>query len=406
MTDSGDTAANAPTTQEIKAGFIRLLSSRIRAVSDDPRQMREIVYELARVKLLEQFTHADARESRELLQVLELAIKEVERSSERSVAVEAQKPVAAAAAPVPPILHTPTPPPVPMSSPVSVSPLTPKDTGAPHRPAAPPASPDRPKRSGALKSLARLTAILLLIGAAATVAVNWPRLKTQLSALSQMIRPPERAPNSPDSQPTASAPPAVGETAEPAPDSQKEPAQPAHPSIPLPTTFGVYAQSEGQLHELKPVPGKIPDRRVAISAPITTPSATTLSDGDVRFIVFRPDGGVDASGTEVRVIAKVSRAMGVDATGKAAIVSAGDSWVIRSMSYPYKVGPIDDQSRMLLLQPEQDGFTLAPGRYIVVVKGMGYDFTVAGTITDPNQCVERVNAANGAFYSPCPPPRR
>jgi hypothetical protein len=41
----------------------------------------------------------------------------------------------------------------------------------------------------------------------------------------------------------------------------------------------------------------------------------------------------------------------------------------------------------------------------VVVKGMGYDFTVAGTPTDPNQCVERINATNGAFYSACPPRR-
>lgn len=400
MTDSGETAANAPTAQQIKAGFIRLLSSRIRAVSDDPRQMREIVYELARVKLLEQFTHADARESRELQQVLERAIKEVERSFERSAA-EPQKLVAASAVTVPPT--APTPPPVPM---VSAATPTPKDTGAQRRPAAPPASLDQPKRRGVFKSLARLTAILLLIGGAATMAVYWPKLKSQLTALTQMARPPQRAPNSPETQPTASPPPAVGETAERTPDSQKEPAQPAQPSMPLPTTFGVYALSEGQLHELKSVPGKIPDRRVAISAAISTPSATTLADGDVKFIVFRPDGGVDASGTEVRVIAKVSRAMGVDASGKAAMVSAGDSWVIRSMSYPYKVGPIDDQSRMLLLQPEQDGFTLAPGRYIVVVKGMGYDFTVAGTITDPNQCVERINAANGAFYSPCPPPRR
>lgn len=172
--------------------------------------------------------------------------------------------------------------------------------------------------------------------------------------------------------------------------------------MPLPTTFGVYTLSEGQLQELKPVPGKIPDRRVAISAAINTPSATTLTSGDVKFIVFRPDGGVDASGTEVRVVAKVSRAMGVDATGKAAMVSAGDSWVIRSMSFPYKVGPVEDQPRMLLLQPETDDFVLSPGRYVVVVKGMGYDFTVAGAVTDPNQCVERINAANGAFYSPCP----
>lgn len=275
----------------------------------------------------------------------------------------------------------------------------------PRRPAAPPRSPDQPKRSGAFNSLVRLITILLLIAGVGTAVVYWPRLKAHLTALSQVAMP-ERTPKSPEPQATAIPTPSVSETAERLPESAKEPAQAAQPSIPLPTTFGVYALSEGQLHELRPVPGKIPDRRVAISAAINTPSATTLMDGDVKFIVFRPDGGVDASGTEVRVIAKVSRSMGVDATGKAAMVSAGDSWVIRSMSYPYKVGPIDDQSRMLLLQPEQDGFTLAPGRYVVVVKGMGYDFTVAGTITDPNQCVERINAANGAFYSPCPPPRR
>ncbi|WP_375305460.1 hypothetical protein WI560_25850 [Bradyrhizobium sp. A11] len=405
MTDSGETAANAPSTQQIKAGFIRLLSSRIRAVSDDPQQMREIVYELARVKLLEQFTHADARESRELLQVLERAIKEVERSFARSAASEPQNGAAATTVPAPPPIPTPASPSVPSPSASAATP-TAQDAGAPRRPVAAPQSPDPRKRSSAFTFLVRLAVILLLIGAGVTVAVYWPRLRSQLTALSQMAPPPERAPSSPASQPSASPSPAVGEAVDRTPDSAKEPAQAAPPSMPLPTTFGVYALSEGQLHELKSVPGKIPDRRVAISAAITTPSATTLMDGDVRFIVFRPDGGVDATGTEVRVVAKVSRAMGVDASGKASMVSAGDSWVIRSMSYPYKVGPVDDQPRMLLLQPEQDGFTLAPGRYVVVIKGMGYDFTVAGTVTDPNQCVERINAANGAFYSPCPPPRR
>jgi hypothetical protein len=39
----------------------------------------------------------------------------------------------------------------------------------------------------------------------------------------------------------------------------------------------------------------------------------------------------------------------------------------------------------------------------VVIKGIGYDFAVAGDVTDPKQCVERINATNGAFYSP---PRR
>lgn len=393
MTEPGDTAASASQAQEIKAGLVRLLTERIREISDDPRQMRDAVYELARIKLLEQFTHADAREARALQQVLERAIREVERSFERSGASSPPMAAAASATNSPPV-NVPVPPPIPTAA------------ETPRHPAAPPGSLDQSKRSGAFKSLVRLTAILLLVAGAGIAVVYWPRLKTPLTASSQVAPLPERAPKSPEAQPSAIPTPSVGETVERTPDSSKEPAPAAHPSMPLPTTFGVYALSEGQLHELKPVPGKIPDRRVAISAAINTPSVTTLSDGDVKFIVFRPDGGVDASGTEVRVVAKVSRAMGVDATGKAAMVSAGDSWVIRSMSYPYKVGPIEDQSRMLLLQPEQDGFTLAPGRYIVVVKGMGYDFTVAGTITDPNQCVERINAANGAFYSPCPPPRR
>ena len=243
-----------------------------------------------------------------------------------------------------------------------------------------------------------------MLGVAVGVAYR-ARLKTQLATLSQLLasKTPTSTRVTKDLQSEPAAPPS--ETAERTSDSQKEPPPPAQTAMPLPTTFGVYALSEGQLQELKSVPGKIPDRRVAISAAINTPSATTLASGDVRFIVFRPDGGMDTSVTEVRVVAKVSRAMGVDATGKAAMVSAGDSWVIRSMSHPYKVGPVEDQPRMLLLQPEQDGFTLPPGRYVVVVKGMGYDFTVAGTVTDPDQCVERINATNGAFYSPCPPPR-
>lgn len=394
MTDSGETADNAPKTHEIKAGFIRLLSSRIRDISDDPRQMREIVYELARVKLLEQFTHADVQESRELQQVLERAIKEVERSFERSIGAESPNSLASdvpASAPD----KTSAPPPIPISAPASASLPAAKSDETPSPLVAQARSPGHPKRSGAFNSPVRLTAILLLIAGAGAAVVYWPRVRSHLTAPSQVA--------TPEPQPTTMPTAPGAEIVEGAPE--REPAPPPPLSMRLPTTFGVYALSEGELLELKSVPGKVPDRRVAISAAINTPSATTLTSGDVRFIVFRPDGSIDASVTEVRVVAKVSRAMGVDASGKAAMVSAGDSWVIRSMSYPFKVGPVEDQQKMLLLQPEQDGFTLSPGRYVVVVKGIGYDFTVAGTITDPNQCVERINATNGAFYSPCPPPR-
>ena len=393
MTDPSDTAAGAPNTHAIKAGFVRLLSGRIRDLSGDPRQIREIVYELARIKLLEQFTHGDARESRELQEVLERAIREVELSFERSERDALSKAPDSALG----VASHPSPPSPPQ--PVPPSPPVPKPAETGRGSVAPPSPPDQSRR------LIRLAAILVVIAGASAAVTYWPRLRTQSLALWQSATLSKRTSTSPEPHPTVAVTPSSGESVERTPDQPKEPATAAQPSMPLPTAFGVYALSEGQLQELKPVPGKIPDRRVAISAAITTPSATTLTSGDVSFIVFRPDGGVDTTGTEVRVVAKVSRAMGVDATGKAAMVSAGDTWVIRSMSFPYKVGPVEDQPRMLSLQPEQDGFTLSPGRYVVVVKGMGYDFTVAGTPTDPNQCVERINATNGAFYSPCPPRR-
>jgi hypothetical protein len=399
MTDPSDTAAGAPNTHAIKAGFVRLLSGRIRDISSDPRQIREIVYELARIKLLEQFTHGDARESRELQEVLERAIREVELSFERSERDALSKAPDSALG----VASHPSPPSPPQ--PVPPSPPVPKPAETGRGSVAPPSPPDQSRRSGILNSLIRSAAILVVIAGASAAVTYWPRLRTQSLALWQSATLSKRTSTSPEPHPTVAVTPSSGESVERTPDQPKEPATAAQPSMPLPTTFGVYALSEGQLQELKPVPGKIPDRRVAISAAITTPSATTLTSGDVSFIVFRPDGGVDATGTEVRVVAKVSRAMGVDATGKAAMVTAGDTWVIRSMSFPYKVGPVEDQPRMLSLQPEQDGFTLSPGRYVVVVKGMGYDFTVAGTPTDPNQCVERINATNGAFYSPCPPRR-
>ncbi|MCK1573675.1 hypothetical protein [Bradyrhizobium sp. 174] len=393
MTDPSDTAAGAPNTHAIKAGFVRLLSGRIRDISSDPRQIREIVYELVRIKLLEQFTHGDARESHELQEVLERAIREVELSFERSERDALSKAPELALD----VASHPSPPSPPQ--PVPPSPPVPKPAETGRGSVAPPSPPDQSRR------LIRLAAILVVIAGASAAVTYWPRLRTQSLALWQSATLSKRTSTSPEPHPTVAVTPSSGESVERTPDQPKEPATAAQPSMPLPTTFGVYALSEGQLQELKPVPGKIPDRRVAISAAITTPSATTLTSGDVSFIVFRPDGGVDATGTEVRVVAKVSRAMGVDATGKAAMVTAGDTWVIRSMSFPYKVGPVEDQPRMLSLQPEQDGFTLSPGRYVVVVKGMGYDFTVAGTPTDPNQCVERINATNGAFYSPCPPRR-
>jgi hypothetical protein len=154
---------------------------------------------------------------------------------------------------------------------------------------------------------------------------------------------------------------------------------------------------------MKTLPGKVPDPRVAMSAAINAPSQTVMARGDVKFIVFRRDAATSApDNAQVRVMAKVMRAMGVDGEGKAVKSRVQDSWVIRGNTFPYRAGPIEGHAEMYLIQPETEDFVLPPGRYALVIRGQGFDFSVDGSITDPQQCVERVDAANGVFYSPCP----
>lgn len=47
---------------------------------------------------------------------------------------------------------------------------------------------------------------------------------------------------------------------------------------------------------------------------------------------------------------------------------------------------------------------LTPGRYALVLKGQASDFMVEGSVTDKRQCLERLAAANGNFYSECQQP--
>src|SRR5262249_142235 len=86
--------------------------------------------------------------------------------------------------------------------------------------------------------------------------------------------------------------------------------------FPLPTVYGVYAVSGGQLHELEALAGRVPDQRVFMSTPIRTLSRTVLPDGQIVFIVYRRD--VASSAPErvtVRVIAKIMRAMTFNTAG-------------------------------------------------------------------------------------------
>lgn len=376
----------------MRAQFIRILSARVQSVSDDPGQMRELVYELARVRLLEQFGHGDARYSRQTMEVLDSAIREVERIfAERSQEIV---PSASSADPGAAHPQSPQAAPAPQFLAAKEAPAT-----RPLRPTAAPSPFDKSKRSGIFSTPIRPAAVLLLLAIVGAAVFSWPSARSGIIAL--LHRPPPAPAQSAPPAPRDGAPIERQQAATEAPTAPSAPA--AEPRFPLPSTFGVFVLGDGQLQELKVLPGKVPDRRVAISAAIPAPPQTSVPSGDVKFITFRPELGPDSAGpVEVRVVAKVSRTMGVDSTGKAKMTPAGDSWVIRSASFPFKIGPVEDQPKMLLIQPENDGLVLSPGRYVLVVKGIGYDFSVSGQVTDPNQCVERVNAANGAFYSPCP----
>lgn len=176
-------------------------------------------------------------------------------------------------------------------------------------------------------------------------------------------------------------------------------------AFPLPSVYGIYAVSGGQLNELEGLPGRVPDQKVFMSTPIKAPSRTVLPDGRIAFIAYRRD--IASSAPErvtVRVIAKVTRAMTYNSGGQANTANVEDSWTIRSTGYELRVAPVSESSEMLMIRHESADFVFPAGRYGLVLKGQAYDFTVAGRITDAAQCLERIEAANGVFYSECKKP--
>jgi hypothetical protein len=179
----------------------------------------------------------------------------------------------------------------------------------------------------------------------------------------------------------------------------------APPSPTTPTSFGIYAVSDDKLFELELLPGRAPDIRVAVSAAIQTPSQTVLPNGHATFVVYRRDSATNAPDhAEVRIVAKVERETGFDPNGKAVMKKIDETWVIRNVSIPFRTGPKKDNPEMYEVRSEDPNSALPPGRYALILKGQAYDFSVAGPISDPRQCLERLAATNGQFYSPCQKP--
>jgi hypothetical protein len=365
--------------------FALVLARVIGSIENDPAQLRNAVYELARIKLQreawQQHPPMSGRESRRMMLALEAAIDRVETMSSRYNELRApqlldrliessgflpQHPISIEHNPVLTIEQDERPDPsVDLSSATHV----PRNR-ARHRP------------WSAIAAL--LAAALVAAGGLAAYVI----LDRQFGSF--------------DSRSTSPVEAVV-------PASQKDDAAPS-PTIrsqlaglPLPVAYGVYAISDRQSNELEPLPIRVPDPRVFMSAVIKRPSRTHLPDGRVVFIVFRRDIAASAPDrVAVRIIAKIARTMTFNPT--TTITPVDDEWAIRGTSHGLRVEPVKENPEMLILRPEDPNFVFPPGRYALAFKGQAFDFTVAGVITEAANCLERTEAANGTFYSECQNP--
>jgi hypothetical protein len=375
--------------------FAVVLSRVIESIEDDPAQLRNAVYELARLKLRREAWRREPPlklwEARHLTQALESAIERVEtiyskhdelralqslyrliESSEigrSEVMIEPREPlliVNQAPAQTADADHLPV--------------FLARANGAS-------LNVERSLRWPGAAPLLRGALVAIFAAALCAVLSQSGLLGTQKAA------PTVQTNESPVPKPVVQAPEQALHPATTLPQSSP---------FPLPTVYGAYAVSGGQLHELEALAGRVPDQRVFMSTPIRTLSRTVLSDGQIVFIVYRRD--VASSAPErvtVRVIAKIMRAMTFNTAGQASVGDVEDSWTIRNVSYELRVAPLSESSEMLMIRPENVDFAFPAGRYGLVIKGQAYDFTVAGPITEAAQCLESVKASNGSFYSEC-----
>ncbi|MGY4357980.1 hypothetical protein ACVWZ3_005448 [Bradyrhizobium sp. i1.3.6] len=353
--------------------FALVISRMLETVKDDADARRQMVYDLARYKLQEQFTYADARNIDQMKRALEVAIEEVEKFSRDQAPLErlpSQQLTSSKATETGGLLVSGDATVLRSRIEISRSKL--------------------PAISGPLLPVIKRTAaILLAVGAVILIVSqrdNIAALRRQISSQAQEI-----AQVSPKPETTITV--AKPEMITPAPPP---------PTRVLPTDYGIYALIDDKsLAELNATGVMAPDMRIAISPEFKKPDRPHLPNGRVKLIVFRRDAAnVIPERVEVRVVAKIAREFSTDAAGKN-LGGGEDVGVIRNFSYPFRVSPIPGKPEMYELHTGDSGLELAPGHYVLSLGPQAYYFQVDGEITDPRQCLERVVAGNGTFYAPC-----
>lgn len=345
-------------TSSAEVEFALVLSRMIESAKNDPEYLRSAVFELARHKLKEQFGSDPSVNFPELSKSLEVAIQGVEAFKNRAPAL-----------------------PAPGASQQGGMLTGPQADGLVAR-----------TPGGVRFAIFWRFVVVVVMGLAVVFAfrqqgVTIEALRNQVGLMSALQTRP------------ASVQQVRQDRAEAV---NREPVQP--PPL-TPTAYGIYAVSQEKLYELELLPGRVPDMRVAVSPAISTPSKTTLPDGHLKFVVYRRDSATNAADrAEVRIIARVAQETTFNPAGKAIAAKVDDTWVIRNVSILFRTAPNKDVPDMYEVQSDDPGTALAPGRYALVIKGQAYDFSVAGEVTDRRQCLERLAATNGQFYSECQKP--
>jgi hypothetical protein len=385
----------SPHAQEIE--YALTLQRIISTVKDDPAQLRLTIYEFARARLKIDTSWTEESERKRLLEALETAIQGVEEFSARREQSERipSNPTAQIGQAAPPVVSAST-----MVATVRPVNPAPEDIFLPERaylrPGVQPVVEVRTQSLGSM--LAGFCAGILLLAVIAGLAYYKEQLPGFDERFSRVISPTVAKQVAPQSTAETSSPSSAS-----AVDAKTAAASSPGPlPFPLPSDYGIYALSNGALTELNVLPARVPDKRIAMSTPVTQPSRTTVADGRTRFVLFRRDLAENAPDrVEIRVVARVVRALTFDAKGRSSFSPVTDAWNIRNLAYELRVRPIAGNPEMLLVQSEKADFALPAGRYALVLGDRGYDFTVAGNVTDVAQCLERTDAANGEFYSEC-----
>ena len=367
---SGDLIPSDPDRPEqasLEVEFALVIARMIDSLQNNPEDMRQAIYELARHKLQDQLPDVTGKEKERTRQALETAIRGVEAFKEQNGDIPAPAR------------------PLQLGGPRAAS--TAGDGFYPELIA--PVGPG--SHSNTLWSRLRRTAAMIAILVAILVAVQQ---RERLLSMAHMAPKPEQNATIATIADRI-APLQAGNNPAPAP-------LPAKPAPLRPTDYGVYAIGNDALIGLNPLPGRPPDIRVAVSAAITIPVRSVLPNGHPKFIVFRRDlaSGI-ADGAEVRIVAKIAREFSASVINKK---PEEDAWVMRNISFPFRLSPVNDNPEMLELHSQDPALELTPGRYALVLKTQAYDFSVQGEPIDPKQCIERIVTSNGLFYCDCKKP--